>query len=165
MVILKLEKKLAKQILESLNEETKEKIEVYNFRTFKNLKKEFLKDKVTSSKEYFIEEYVFNLLIQLGMPINLKGFEYIKYIVCSLIKDPKQSEKNLYRNIGEIYDNEYYNVTYCIRAAIKKAYKKANIKLYEEVFKKTYEECKNLKNYEYIFYIVEYVKSNLGKYL
>ncbi len=150
-VILRVEEKLANKILASADDETREKIKVYNLRFFEDTNKNFL------------ERYVNLLLQKIGVSMKLDGFEYLKRAIIILVEEPEKKER-IYSYIAKEYNKSYANVNDCIRAARNKAYKNANPKLYEKIFRREYEKCKKMSQYEYLFNLVEYVNNNYANY-
>lgn len=77
---------------------------------------------------------IVKILHKLGMPSNLKGFDYIKSAIIILISEKKMIIKDLYIILAKEYSTTVHSVERSIRHAIEKSWEKNNIKFVEEIF-------------------------------
>ncbi len=77
------------------------------------------------------------LLHELGVPSHIKGYEYIRYGILTLYKNPSiigGITKELYPEIAENFNTSVSRVERAIRHAIEVSWNRGNIDLMEEVF-------------------------------
>ena len=78
---------------------------------------------------------VSNLLLNLGIATNLRGYAYLLDAILSEIRQPgQQVTKTLYPDVGKPYGANGVQVERAIRTAIEKAWKRRNDSLWRQYF-------------------------------
>ena len=81
-----------------------------------------------------------DLLKTMGIPTNVKGFEYIRYgimLKCLYPNRYTRLTKELYPEVAKHYETTYTRVESACRHAIESGYERGNQKLYYEIFGNT----------------------------
>ena len=111
--------------------------------------------------ENSLELVVYNVLHDLGIPSNLKGYSYLYEAIMLKYKDSSliYITKDLYPLIAEKFNTKCDNVERNIRHAIEVGTIRGNIDFINEVFKNTkhFEKSKPT-NAEFISTVVERIK-------
>lgn len=114
------------------------------------------------AQEKNIEKELFKLLINLGIPSNIKGFRYISYAIIALLKDEKYETlgitKGLYPAVAKHFNTTPLRVERSIRTAIEHAFEKGSAKLMHDIFGKSLDADKGkATNSEFIIGIKNYL--------
>lgn len=112
--------------------------------------------------EIQLEKYVTNLMLEIGMPANLKGYHYLREAVMISEKDTDVSiavTKLLYPQVAKKYNSTSQKVERSIRNAIEVTWSRGNIENIEKLFGYSRESGKNRPtNSEYIARIKEKIR-------
>lgn len=84
-----------------------------------------------------LEKYVTNLMLEIGMPANLKGYHYLREAVMISGKDKDVSisvTKILYPEVAKKYNTTSQKVERSIRNAIEVTWRKGNRENIERLF-------------------------------
>ena len=98
------------------------------------------KQRYSSLERNEVQEVISNFLTEIGMPKNIRGFEYLCYSIYLIIKYDKKSfmiTKEVYPRVAEEYSVKPSNVERCIRTAVKNTFVKGcTNKRMKVIFKK-----------------------------
>ncbi len=89
------------------------------------------------SKNTSFDKSLINILHELGIPSNIKGYEYIKQSVIEIYSNPSimnKITKDLYPFIASKYDTTTSRVEGAIRHAIEISFRRGNIDAIHEIF-------------------------------
>ncbi len=89
------------------------------------------------SQPHYIEDTVKTLLLEIGIPANLKGYAYLSYAICVLVEQNKISgkiTKELYPSVAMKFNSTVSRVERGIRHAIDIAWCRGKIKNLNEIF-------------------------------
>lgn len=104
------------------------------------------------------------LFIDLAIPTNVKGFEYLRYAIILKCLYPEKYwllTKALYPEIAKHYSTTCTRVERACRYAIERGYSRGNMELYDEIFGHTVDSKKgNLVNSVFITTLSEYINHN-----
>lgn len=97
---------------------------------------EYINENNVISIENNNELYITNLLHELGLPSDMKGYKYIKEGIRLIYKDSKTKSftKEVYPYIADKYDSNIRNVERAIRHAIDISWNRGNWDTIEEIF-------------------------------
>lgn len=149
-------------------------------RTSKSVKNKFFmgKEEVTTSefifsiaeiiakedkeeKEETIETGLTNILKRLGIPTNIKGFQYLRTAIIMAVERPeilKSIMKEVYLKTAILHKETLRSVEHAIRYAIKNSLAKSDSDFYIEIF--GHEKEKKPTNAEYISAVANYIRLN-----
>ena len=99
-------------------------------------------------------------LKELGIPANIKGYQYIRCAVELAIEDAKYMRRttDLYCEVGKMFNDKYPNVERAIRHAIEMSWNRANVEFVNELFGYTVDANKGKPtNGEFIATVVDYI--------
>lgn len=107
-------------------------------------------------------------LVKLGVPANLKGYEYLKFGIAEALKNPDiihAMVKEFYPCIAKAYDTTSSRVERAIRHAVEVAFDQINPDMIEEYFGRTisYRSGKPT-NSEFVARVAECIRIKLGVY-
>jgi Response regulator containing a CheY-like receiver domain and an HTH DNA-binding domain len=121
-------------------------------------------DKNTHS--VFSENTISDLLKSVGIPVNIKGFRYLKNAIEIVTKDISNMDritKRLYQQIADNHNSTPSRVERDIRHAIEVAYNRGNPRLLNEIFGYTIDEDKGKPtNSEFIAMMADKVQINMN---
>lgn len=104
---------------------------------------------------------------QIGIPANLKGYNYVRQAIFLVIKDKEDSDKitkDIYPKIAENSNDTYDRVERAIRHAIAVAWKRGNSDLQEKIFGYTISTDKGKPtSAEFIRTVADYIVLELKK--
>ena len=107
---------------------------------------------------------VSEILMELGMPANLKGYNYIKdaLILCEKDRDYyKHTSSYLYPKLSKMYNEKNSNIEKAIRSAIELCWCRGNIDKQERIFGYTVNKDKGRPtNSEFLAQIYHYIHTN-----
>ena len=117
-------------------------------------------NKIINVEQINSEMCIDKILHNLGMPSNIKGYQYIKDGIILLFNNNISSfTKDLYPTIAKKYDTNKENVERSMRHAIEISWNRGNWDLMEELFGYSIDQDKaKPTNKEYIITIVDYLK-------
>lgn len=84
-----------------------------------------------------LEEYVTNVMLEMGVPAHLKGYKYLRESIIMAKKDMEvvgSVTKLLYPEIAKIYKTTEQKVERAIRNAIEVSWLRGNPRTFEELF-------------------------------
>lgn len=84
-----------------------------------------------------LERYVTKIMLVLGVPVNLKGYRYIREAILISVADMEavnRMTKYLYPEIAKIYKTTPSKIERAIRTAIEVSWKRGNCGTMEEIF-------------------------------
>ena len=82
-------------------------------------------------------EYVTRLMLEMGMPVHLRGFHYLREAILLSAEDMElvgSVTKLLYPEIAKRFRTESERVERAIRSIIEVGWQRGNVELYEEIF-------------------------------
>ena len=108
-----------------------------------------------------MKETITNIIKELGISANLKGYHYIRFAVEAIIKDASlinSVTKVLYPMIAKEFNDTPLRVERTMRHAIEVAFNRADTDLLVKVFGYGYDYSKGRPtNSEFIFTLADYV--------
>lgn len=108
------------------------------------------------------ESMVSTVLKNLGVPVSLMGYHYLKYAICLMIKDMSVINcgitKILYPTIAKYFETTPSRVERAIRHAIEVSWCRANPKIQDELFGHTVDATKGKPtNSEFIATVADFI--------
>ena len=107
-------------------------------------------------------------LANLGVPANLKGYEYLKFGLSKVLENPtiiQGMTKELYPTIAKEYDTTSSRVERAIRHAVEVMFDRVDPELLKEYFGNTISLKKDKPtNSEFLAQVAEYIRIELGAY-
>lgn len=122
------------------------------------------KNEVVKPKVENLEKKVYDLVRELGVPSDIKGFNYIRKAVMLGLEDSEMGRwgfinQKLYPTIAKEFDTTRSSVERAIRHAIEIAWDRANIEKINEVFGYSFSpETGRTTNAEFIAGIIDYIQ-------
>lgn len=104
---------------------------------------------------------VTEVLSEIGIPTNLKGYQYVKTAVELCVKDRdllNSITKSLYPEVARLHHVNYIKVEHAIRHAIQRAWESNNPQLRKIIFGNTLYLDSRPTNSAFIAAIVDYVE-------
>lgn len=156
-----------KKILESILLEITE-----NNNAVKKIRKDIIEGKLEEAlqeepDERRVFENITQIMHEIGIPANLKGYYYIREAVCIVVEDMEKIKfvtKELYPYIAENHDTESSRVERAIRHAIEVSWLRGNIDVLNEIFGYTVSTQERPTNAEFIGMLADRVRVNLKMY-
>lgn len=122
-------------------------------------------DKLTSIllSEENLESLISSLLLEIGIPARLNGYNFIRTALILLLENNKLERiyvtKDLYPEIAKKYKTTSTSVERCIRHAIEMAWKRGNLEVLDKLFGYSISEDKGkTTNAEFLFLIADYIR-------
>lgn len=107
------------------------------------------------------KQIISNTIKELGIPVNLTGYGFVRDAVEKLISNPSLAHamtKELYPVIAEQFDTTPSRVERCIRHAIEVGWERGNKLLRDEIFGYTVSECTGKPtNAEFLATVADYI--------
>lgn len=107
-------------------------------------------------------------LTNLGVPANLKGYEYLKFGLSKVLEDPtliQRMTRELYPVIAKEYGTTSSRVERAIRHAVEVMFDRVDPELLKEYFGNTISLRKDRPtNSEFLAQVAEYIRIELGAY-
>lgn len=129
----------------------------------------YLNYRTNGRTQSMLEENVSNILHELGIPANIKGYQYLRYAVLLCVNDMDNINhitKGLYPKIAEKFNATPSRVERAMRHSIEIAWQRGDIDLLESYFKNTVDFKKDKpSNSEFIAMITEIIKLKKDKNL
>ena len=91
-------------------------------------------DETTKNRKMF---YITNMMLELGMPVHLSGYHYLREAIRLCIDDMElvsSVTKLLYPEIAKVYHTDSEKVERAIRSAIEVGWERGNADFYEVIF-------------------------------
>lgn len=123
---------------------------------------ELLKEKLLKEDE--IGGKVCEILKEVGMPANIKGYHYLKSAIILAYNDPTILDyitPKLYPEVAKEFHTTWRNAERCMRQAIERVFERGNMEKIFKIFKYTVSHKKGkLTNSEFIAGVVEYIRNS-----
>lgn len=149
--------------IEIIKEEEKIKKVIVSQNYEQEIQKPIFEDNIVHKNEEVLNKKIVELMLNLGLDINTKGFMYIYEAICILYKENiklmKKGSKWVYVEIGNKYDDISQKVHIAIRAAIEVSWNRGKIEEQKNIFGYTREDREKPSNSEYLNSIVAYLKT------
>lgn len=84
-----------------------------------------------------IRYHVTSLMLEMGMPVHLRGYHYLREAVCLSVENMElvgSVTKLLYPEIAKIYQTTNEKVERAIRSAIEVGWERGSEEVFEEIF-------------------------------
>ena len=92
-----------------------------------------------AKKNISLEQEIFNMLLEIGMPTNLKGFDYTIEAVKLLMNNSEMLiTKELYPLVANQFNTTSAKVERCIRTGVETAFESGGVEVLETYFKNSY---------------------------
>lgn len=101
------------------------------------------------------------ILLRIGMPSHLKGYQYMKTAVEMIRNDMEKLEgitKRLYPDVAKVHKCSAETVEHAIRHAVEVSWKRGDERLQKRIFGYNSMEAKRPTNQEFITRMVEYLE-------
>ena len=125
------------------------------------MKGEFIME-IATVKDYELERYITNIMLDIGVPAHLKGYHYLRDAIMLSGRDMEvvsSVTKLLYPTIAKRFKTTDQKVERAIRNAIEVSWVRGNNETFEEMFGYSAESGKNRPtNSEYIARIADKVR-------
>ena len=109
-----------------------------------------------------LEQYVTRLILQLGVPAHLRGYQYLREAIMQSVKDMElvgSVTKLLYPEISKKFHSTDQKVERAIRNAIEVSWTRGNTDIFREMFGYSIEEGRmRPTNSEYIARVADKVR-------
>lgn len=113
------------------------------------------------TQEYYKKNIIKDLLHNLGVPSNLKGYWYIIKAIELLIIKKENNLSNIYKEISKQYNTKISNIESSIRYAIEISWNRGDIELIDKIFGYSIDLSRvKPTNTEYITSIAEIIINN-----
>ncbi len=92
---------------------------------------------ITAVKDYELERYITNIMLDIGVPAHLKGYHYLRDAILLSGKDMEVASsvtKLLYPTIAKHFKTTDQKVERAIRNAIEVSWSRGNTDTFEELF-------------------------------
>ena len=120
-------------------------------------------DEIAISAEKKLMKDITELLKKFGVPVNLKGFEYLRYGImlrCLYLENDLAFTKTLYPEIAKKYSTTPSRVDKSCRHAIEIGFARGNSKTYYEIFGNTLDvNKKKITNSRFFATVADYIMS------
>lgn len=100
------------------------------------MKGEFILE-IAAVKEYELERYITNIMLDIGVPAHLKGYHYLRDAIMLSGRDMEvvsSVTKLLYPTIAKRFKTTDQKVERAIRNAIEVSWARGNVETFEELF-------------------------------
>ena len=74
-------------------------------------------------------------MVKSGIPLHLKGYDYLKTAIEIHIENPEETVYNIIEKVGEMYNYSDASIERCIRTAIKNGFENMDKDIKSIVFK------------------------------
>ena len=92
-----------------------------------------------AKKSISLDQEIFNLLLEIGIPTNLMGFDYIVEAIKMMMNSKKMAmTKEVYPLIAKQFNTTPAKVERCIRTGIEVAFDDSNLETLQYYFKNSY---------------------------
>lgn len=110
------------------------------------------------------EIIVSDVLKDLGISPDLKGYHYARSAICRLLEDTTYTHfTKIYYDIADEFNSTYSRVERCIRFVVDKMMLKGNHDLVTKIFRDCpSKDSGRLTNSQFVFGIVDYIRTYLS---
>lgn len=111
------------------------------------------------------EIIVSDLLKDLGISLDLKGYHYARPVICRLLEeDPTYADfTKVYYHIADEFNSTYSRVERCIRFVVDKMMLKGDYELITKIFRHcASNDSGRLTNSQFVFGVVDYIRTYLS---
>ena len=116
-----------------------------------------LTERKIEEKKYFVTK----IMLELGMPVHLRGYHYLREAICLSADNMElvgSVTKLLYPEIAKIYHTTNEKVERSMRSVIEVGWERGNKELYEEIFGySAVDGKKRPTNSEFVLGIADYI--------
>ena len=120
---------------------------------------------ITAVKDFELERYITNIMLDIGVPAHLKGYHYLREAIMLSGKDMEvvsSVTKLLYPTIAKRFKTTDQKVERAIRNAIEVSWTRGNVETFEKLFGYSMLSGKNRPtNSEYIARIADNVRLDI----
>lgn len=120
----------------------------------------------TLSNQEILEREVTDIIRQIGIPANIKGYQYIREAIMMSVEDISKLQyitKQLYPSIAQKYHTNSSSVERAIRHAIEVGWNRGNQEYIEQFFGKTIHAGKGKPtNSEFVAMVTDYLRMEYG---
>ncbi len=124
----------------------------------RHMKGEFMMD-IAVVKDYELERYITDIMLDIGVPAHLKGYHYLRDAILLSGRDMEvvsSVTKLLYPTIAKRFKTSSQKVERAIRNAIEVSWTRGNVETFEKLFGYSIEQGKSRPtNSEYIARIAD----------
>jgi len=130
----------------------------------RHMKGEFIME-ITAVKDYELEKYITNIMLDIGVPAHLKGYHYLRDAILLSGKDMEvvsSVTKLLYPTIARHFKTTDQKVERAIRNAIEVSWTRGNVDTFQELFGYSVQTGKTRPtNSEYIARIADKIRLDI----
>jgi two-component system response regulator (stage 0 sporulation protein A) len=130
----------------------------------RHMKGEFIME-IAVVKDYELERYITNIMLDIGVPAHLKGYHYLRDAILLSGRDMEvvsSVTKLLYPTIAKRFKTTDQKVERAIRNAIEVSWTRGNVDTFEELFGYSAQTGKNRPtNSEYIARIADKIRLDI----
>ena len=116
-------------------------------------------------KDYELERYITDIMLDIGVPAHLKGYHYLRDAILLSGRDMEAVSsvtKLLYPAIAKRFKTSSQKVERAIRNAIEVSWTRGNVETFEKLFGYSIEQGKNRPtNSEYIARIADKIRLDI----
>jgi len=120
---------------------------------------------ITAVKDFELERYITNIMLDIGVPAHLKGYHYLREAIMLSGRDMEvvsSVTKLLYPTIAKRFKTTDQKVERAIRNAIEVSWTRGNVETFEKLFGYSMLSGKNRPtNSEYIARIADNVRLDI----
>lgn len=133
-------------------------------RNTRHMEGEFILE-IIAVKDYELERYITNIMLDIGVPAHLKGYHYLRDAILLSGKDMEvvsSVTKLLYPTIAKRFKTTDQKVERAIRNAIEVSWSRGNVETFEELFGYSVQSGKGRPtNSEYIARIADKIRLDI----
>lgn len=130
----------------------------------RHMKGEFIME-IAAVKDYELERYITNIMLDIGVPAHLKGYHYLRDAILLSGRDMEvvsSVTKLLYPTIAKRFKTTDQKVERAIRNAIEVSWTRGNVDTFEKLFGYSAQSGKNRPtNSEYIARIADKIRLDI----
>ncbi len=120
---------------------------------------------IAAVKDYELERYITNIMLDIGVPAHLKGYHYLREAIMMSGRDMEvvsSVTKLLYPTIAKRFKTTDQKVERAIRNAIEVSWTRGNVETFEKMFGYSVMSGKNRPtNSEYIARIADNIRLDI----
>lgn len=120
---------------------------------------------ITAVKDFDLERYITNIMLDIGVPAHLKGYHYLREAIMLSGRDMEvvsSVTKLLYPTIAKRFKTTDQKVERAIRNAIEVSWTRGNVETFEKMFGYSVMSGKNRPtNSEYIARIADSIRLDI----
>lgn len=120
---------------------------------------------ITAIKDYDLEKYITDIMLDIGVPAHLKGYHYLRDAIMLSGRDMEvvsSVTKLLYPTIAKHFKTTDQKVERAIRNAIEVSWGRGNVETFEELFGYSVQSGKTRPtNSEYIARIADKIRLDI----